>query len=179
MALVSFLLVPNMGHLFATSSFWDQFTGSLLRRSLDNILLWGRPKPGESLKNTTLTQFAPEVWTGLYPLLFMFDGNWRLDYDQSEQLNKARLGAVFRNALDPGQYPYPFWHDAKKWNDYQAANTLVLWIAPQSGRIVAGQFIRDSQDSPSLQSAPVAGLRSGALSGRTQFNFSLDFAFGR
>src|ERR1041385_4145030 len=38
------------------------FTGSLLRRSLDNILLWGRPKPGESLKNTTLTQFAPEAW---------------------------------------------------------------------------------------------------------------------
>src|SRR6187455_784532 len=35
------------------------FTGSLLRASLDEILLWGRPhsKPGESLKNTTLTQF--------------------------------------------------------------------------------------------------------------------------
>jgi len=132
------------------------FTGSLLRRSLDNILLWGRPKPGESLKNTTLTQFAPEVWTGLYAPMFMFDGTWRLDYDQSEQLYKARIGALFRNALDPGQYPYPFWHDAKKWNAYQAANTLVLWIEPQSGMIVVGQFIRDNQDSPSLESAPVA-----------------------
>ena len=106
-------------------------------------------KPGESLKNTTLTQFAPEVWTGLYAPMFMFDGTWRLDYDESEQLYRARLGALFRNALDPGQYPYPFWHDAKKWNDYQAANTLVLWIAPQSGTIVVGQFIKDSQDSPS------------------------------
>ena len=134
------------------------FTGSLLRRSLDNILVWGRPHPtpGESLKNTTLTQFAPEAWTGLYAPMFMFDGTWRLDYDESEQLYRARLGALFRNALDPGQYPYPFWHDAKKWNDYQAANTLVLWIAPQSGRIVVGQFIKDSQDSPSLKSAPVA-----------------------
>src|SRR5512139_3378176 len=49
--------------------------GSLLRRSLGNILLWGRPhpKPGESLKNTMLTQFAPEAWTGLYAPLFMFD----------------------------------------------------------------------------------------------------------
>ena len=128
------------------------FTGSLLRRSLDNILLWGRLEPGESLKNTTLTQFAPEAWTGLYAPMFMFDGTWRLDYDESEQLYRARLGVLFRNALDPGQYPYPFWHDAKKWNDYQAANIMVLWIAPQSGRIVVGQFIRNSQGSPGLRS---------------------------
>ena len=64
------------------------FTGSLLRRSVDTVLLWGRPhaKPGEKLKNTTLTQFAPEVWTGLYAPLFMFDGTWRLDYDEGEGL---------------------------------------------------------------------------------------------
>ena len=99
------------------------FTGSLLRRTLDAILLWGGPNPGENLKATTLTQVAPEVWSGLYAPLFMFDGTWRLDYDESEQLYRARLGALFRNALDPGQYPYPFWHDARKWNDYQAANT--------------------------------------------------------
>lgn len=132
------------------------FTDSLLRQSLDNILLWGRPKPGESLKNTNLTQFAPEVWTGLYAPMFMFDGTWSLDYSESEQLYRARFGALFRNALDPGQYPYPFWHDAKKWNDYQAANTLLFWIEPQSGRIAVGQFIRDNQDSPNLKSAPVA-----------------------
>jgi hypothetical protein len=134
------------------------FSGSLLRRSQDNILLWGRPhpKPGESLKNTTLTQFAPEAWTGLYAPLFMFDGTWRLDYDEGERLYRASLGALFRNALDPGQYPYPFWHDAKKWNDYQSANTLILWIAPQSGNIVVGQFTNNSQRDPSLKSAPVA-----------------------
>src|SRR5262245_58774193 len=101
------------------------FTGSLLRQSVDTILVWGRPhaRPGESLKDTTLTEFAPEVWTGLYAPLFMFDGTWRLDYQQGERLYRARLGVLFRNALDPGQYPYPFWHDARKWNDYQAANT--------------------------------------------------------
>jgi hypothetical protein len=131
------------------------FTGSLLRQNLDNILLWGRPKPGESLKNTTLTQFAPEVWTGLYAPMFMFDGTWRIDYNASEQLYRARLGALFRNALDPGQYPYPFWHDAKKWNDYQAANTLILWIAPQSGAIVVGQFVNDHRDVPGPKSASV------------------------
>jgi hypothetical protein len=130
--------------------------GSLLRRSLGHILLWGRPKPGESLKNTTLTQFAPEAWTGLYAPLFMFDGTWRLDYDEGEGLYRARLGALFRNALDPGQYPYPFWHDARKWNDYQSANTLILWIAPPSGTIVVGQFTNDGQRDPGLKSAPVA-----------------------
>ena len=132
------------------------FGGSLLRRSLNPILLWGRPKPGASLKDTTLTQFAPEAWIGLYAPMFMFDGTWRLDYDEGERLYRARLGALFRNALDPGQYPYPFWHDAKKWNDYQAANTLILWIAPQSGSIVVGQFTNDGQDAPGLKSAPVA-----------------------
>ena len=134
------------------------FRGSRLRASLADILLWGRPHPrqGERLKDTTLTQFAPEVWTGLYAPLFMFDGARRLDYDEGEGLYRARLGALFRNALDPGQYPYPFWHSAKKWNDYQNANTLVLWIEPQSLRIVAGQFTNDGHEHPGLTSRPVA-----------------------
>jgi len=134
------------------------FRGSLLRRNVSTILLWGRPhpKPGESLKNTTLTELAPEVWTGLYAPLFMFDGTWRLDYDEGERLYRLRLGALFRNAMEPGQYPYPFWHNAKKWNDYQKSNTLVLWIAPQSGTIVVGQFTNDGQERPGLRSEPVA-----------------------
>lgn len=133
------------------------FRGSLLRQSVNTILLWGRPHPtaGGSLKDTNLTQFGPEVWTGLYAPLFMFDGGWSLEYDESERLYRVRLGALFRNALDPGQYPYPFWHDARKWNDYQKANTVVLWIAPQSASIVVGQFANDGQGHPNLKSAPV------------------------
>src|SRR5881398_1321576 len=39
------------------------FHGSLLRRSVDTILLWGRshPAPSAGLKETTLTQFGAEV----------------------------------------------------------------------------------------------------------------------
>jgi hypothetical protein len=134
------------------------FRGSRLRASLGAILLWGRPNPvhGTSLKETNLTQFAPEAWTGLYAPLFMFDGTWRLDYDASEKLYRASLSALFRNALDPGQYPYPFWHSAKKWNEYQSANTLVLWIDPRSKSIVVGQFINDGQERAGLRSPPVA-----------------------
>jgi hypothetical protein len=134
------------------------FHGSRLRASLGAILLWGRPHPtpGTRLKDTNLTQFAPEVWTGLYAPLFMFDGTWRFDDEQSEGLYRARLGALFRNALDPGQYPYPFWHSAKKWNDYQSANTLVLWIEPRSKSIMVGQYINDRQKHPGLIRPPVA-----------------------
>ena len=85
----------------------------------------------------------------------MFDGTWRLDYDEGERLYRARLGALFRNALDPGQYPYPFWHDARKWNDYQSANTLILWIAPQSGNIVSASSPTIASRNPSLKSAAI------------------------
>jgi hypothetical protein len=134
------------------------FGASLLRRSVNTILLWGRPnpKPGETLKDTTLTQFAPEVWTGLYAPMFMFDGTWTIEYDEREQLYRARLGALFRNALAPGQYPYPFWHSAKKWNDYQNANVVVFWIKPESGTIMVGQFTNDRREDVRLRSPPVA-----------------------
>src|SRR5262245_1892407 len=133
------------------------FRGSLLRANLSTILLWGRPhpKPGESLKDTTLTQFAPEAWTGLYAPMFMFDGTWRVDYDDNERLYRAQLGVLFRNALEPGQYPYPFWHSRQKWNDYQDANTLVLWLKPDSGSIVVGQFTNDGREHPGPKTAPV------------------------
>jgi len=134
------------------------FGGSLLRRSLNTILLWGRPHPtpGETLEHTTLTQFAPEVWTGLYAPMFMFDGTWTMEYDEHERLYRARLGALFRNALAPGQYPYPFWHSAKKWNDYQNANAVVFWIKPESGTIMIGQFTNDGRENVRLKSPPVA-----------------------
>ena len=35
-------------------------------------------------------------------------------------------------------------------------NTLVLWIAPDSGRIVVGQFTNDGQEHPGLKSEPVS-----------------------
>ena len=118
------------------------FNDSYFKRSLARIVLWGRPSPvpGARLKETTLTQFGREVLSGLYLPLFMFNGRYRMEYDASEARYRARLEAVFRNNLVPGQYPYPFWHDAKKWNDYQRANGLTLWIDPYTSKIVVGQF---------------------------------------
>jgi hypothetical protein len=131
------------------------FRDSYVKRSLARIVLWGRPSPlpGARLKETTLTQFGAEVLSGLYLPLFMFNGRYRVDYDPTEARYRARLECVFRNNLMPGQYPYPFWHDAKKWNDYQRANGLTLWIDPYTSKIVVGQFSRQEGADPRLTTA--------------------------
>ena len=131
------------------------FNDSYFKRSLARIVLWGRssPVPGTRLKDTTLTQFGGEVLSGLYLPMFMFNGRYRIEYDPGESRYRARLEALFRNNLLPGQYPYPFWHDATKWNDYQRANGLTLWIEPYSTKIVVGQFSRQDDADPRLTTA--------------------------
>src|SRR5262245_12530974 len=128
------------------------FNNSYFKRSLARIVLWGRPSPvpGARLKDTTLTQFGGEVLSGLYLPLFMFNGRYRVEYDANEARYRARVEAVFRNNLLPGQYPYPFWHDAKKWSDYERANGLTLWIDPYTLKIVVGQFSRREGADPLL-----------------------------
>jgi hypothetical protein len=131
------------------------FNDSYLKRSLARIVLWGRPSPVRQarLRDTNLTQFNGEVLSGLYLPMFMFNGRYRIEYDATEARYRARLEAVFRNHLVPGQYPYPFWHDAKKWNDYQRANGLTLWIDPYTSKIVVGQFSRQDGADPRLNTA--------------------------
>jgi hypothetical protein len=88
------------------------FGDSALRRSLAPRLLWGRRNQdaGAALKDTNLTQFAPDVIAGLYLSLFMYSGEYSTEYVERERLYLVRLRAGFRNLLPPGQFPYPFWH---------------------------------------------------------------------
>jgi hypothetical protein len=129
------------------------FGASRLRQSLSAVLLWGRQArdPSTPLKDTSLTQFAPEVWAGLYAPVFMFDGNYQVSWVEREKLYLVRLGATFRNRLAPGQFPYPFWHDAAKWGAYENANALLLWVAPESAQVKVAQF--------SWQDGPLAGTQ--------------------
>ena len=131
------------------------FNDSYFKRSLARIVLWGRPSPVPQarLKDTTLTQFGGEVLSGLYLPLFMFNGRYRVEYNATEARYRARLEAAFRNNMMPGQYPYPFWHDANKWNDYQRANGLTLWIDPYTSKVVVGQFSRQEGADPRLNTA--------------------------
>jgi len=128
---------------------------SAFRKGLAPIVLWGRPSPdGRRLRDTNLTQFAPDVLAGLYMPMFMFTGEHDVSFDSTERLYRIRAPALFRNQMDLGQYPYPFWHDPKKWNDYQAANELTFWVDPNKRRIVTMQFSARGKSDPRLVSAP-------------------------
>lgn len=117
---------------------------SKLRQQLPDILLWGRHR-GTSIKDTHLTQFAPDVYAGLYAPLFMFKGTAEVSFDASEQLFKAVLPVQFRNRLAPGHFPYPFWHDTGKWSGYQSATALVMHIHPETDQI---RVIRYTHGTP-------------------------------
>jgi hypothetical protein len=133
------------------------FQDSLLKRSFMPYALWGRRARDAAtpLKETTLTQFAPDVLTGMYLPLFMFNGSYTVEYEARERMFLVRLETAFRNRLAPGQFPYPFWHDEAKWSTYQGANALLLWIDPRTARIKVAQFTDRGATPPIVASKPV------------------------
>lgn len=134
------------------------FNSSKLRAHLSGIVLWGRQdkRPNASLRQTNLTQFAPDVWTNMYAPLFMFNGKHTIEWVPEEKMFLVRLEAAFRNRLPPGQFPYPFWHEDAKWAMYENANSFMLWLHPQSASIRAAQFT-DRGKNEKLQ--PVASVK--------------------
>ncbi len=134
---------------------------SLLRRSLPAILLWGRAR-GLPLKETPLTQFAPDVYAGLYAPLFMFAGTAQVEFDERERLYRATLPVSFRNRLQPGQFPYPFWHDKTKWSSYQSANAIIFFIDPRTEKIKVAQF---QSGTPTEEVAAQAAAQAAAFNG--------------
>jgi hypothetical protein len=117
------------------------YQGSLFKRTLMDYVPWGRQKdPALSLKESNLTQFAPDVLTGMYVPLFMFNGQYSVVPVQREGLYQIRLQTAFRNRLQPGQFPYPFWHEADKWSMYERANEIILWWDATSERVRFAQF---------------------------------------
>jgi hypothetical protein len=122
---------------------------SELRRQMNGIVLWGRQAdPARTLKETHLTQFAPDVLTGMYLPLFMFNGDYTVQWHESERLYQIRLRAAFRNALAPGHFPYPFWHEAQKWDMYENANELIFWWDTRAARVKAAQFTVHGANPP-------------------------------
>jgi hypothetical protein len=134
------------------------FEDSLLKRSLSPYVLWGRIKDrdlGARLKETNLTQFAPDVLSGMYVPLFMFNGKHAVEYQAEEGLFRVRLDTAFRNRLAPGQFPYPFWHEESKWSTYQGANAILLWVDPKTMKVKVAQFTDRGPNAPIVASEPV------------------------
>jgi hypothetical protein len=130
---------------------------TLLRDKLNTIVLWGRQRDASAtLADTSLSQFAPDVLTGMYLPLFMFSGKHTVSYVEREGLFQIRLATAFRNRLAPGQFPYPFWHDAEKWSMYQGANEILLWWDPSKGRVKVAQFTIHGAEPPLAAVEPLA-----------------------
>jgi len=128
------------------------FEDSALRRGLSPVTLWGRVKNGDpkiAIKDTTLTQFGADVLTGMYVPLFMFNGKHTVSYEPREKMYLVAMEAGFRNRLQPGQFPYPFWHDNSKWSTYQGANLVKFWVDPAKVTIRVAQFT-DKGTAPSM-----------------------------
>ncbi len=134
------------------------FQDSSLKRSLMPYALWGRVHKNTAtrLKDTNLTQFAPDVLAGMYLPLFMFNGSYTVEYDALENLFLVRLETAFRNRLAPGQFPYPFWHNEAKWSAYQGANSILLWLDPKTIKVRVAQFTDRGASPPVVVSAPLA-----------------------
>lgn len=132
------------------------FGPSTMRSQLSANVLWGRQRVATArLADTSLTQFAPDVLTGMYLPLFMFNGEHKVEWVESEKLARIRLRTAFRNRLQPGQFPYPFWHEAEKWSMYQGANEVLLWWHPGRARVTAAQFTVHGEQAPLARSEPV------------------------
>ena len=119
------------------------FDDSFLRRGLSPVTLWGRMKNGDhkiAIKDSTLTQFGPDVLAGMYLPLFMFNGKYTVSYEPREKMYLVGMEVGFRNRLQPGQFPYPFWHEASKWSAYQGANLIKFWVDPNQVKIRVAQF---------------------------------------
>lgn len=126
--------------------------GSAFRSSLKSFILWGRPPGGDmnaTLKEFRATQFGNDVFTGVYAPMWMWDGNYEVEYIVRDKVYRIMASAAFRNELDYGQYPYPFWHEAKKWTDYEDANTVAIWVDPRTMKLSQFTFYKRA-DKPAL-----------------------------
>lgn len=140
------------------------FGPSALRSYLPSFLLWGRQNknPDATLRQTNLTQFAPDVWTSMYAPLFMFNGRYAVAWVPEEKMFLIRLETAFRNRLAPGQFPYPFWHDENKWTMYENANAFMLWMKPETSKISAAQF---TDRAPNAMLQPVQPVKHAKYEG--------------
>lgn len=80
-----------------------------------------------------LSEFNPVVWAKLYLSTFMFTGTYEIT--EQGDFTVLALDCQFRRGLDPGEYPYPFWHSPNKWTAYVHAEQVLMIF--ETGRLVA------------------------------------------
>lgn len=118
----------------------------VFRSALQERVLWGgcEPVKGFDPRLYSLTEFEPLVWLKLYASTIMFTGEHTVRTEGAYSI--LELKARFRSELDPGDYPYPFWHSPAKWQAYRDLASLAIVF--EDDRIVAVYRIAQPGPSP-------------------------------
>ncbi|QLE41598.1 hypothetical protein FD723_15005 [Nostoc sp. C052] len=122
-------VVSDAKNLAAFNSCADKLAKlTILRETMNVPFLWGaQNKVGNyNLKDNQKTEFDPLVWRRTYLSTFMFKGEPKVE--QVNNLIVIHLFTQFRNQLDIGDFPYPFWHSSKKWDSYQQTTELLFFL---------------------------------------------------
>ena len=130
-----------------------------------NGLLFGGDQPNLRLSKKQLTHFKPSIFQLMYLSLFTFTGHWSVDTDPKEHVGVIHLEAYFRNAMPPGEFPYPFWHSADKWNAYETANELKFYLN-HDGQVFV---VTRSQGGSEAGRGPYAHVTPPAFDGHWQW----------
>jgi hypothetical protein len=102
-----------------------------------DAIAWGGDQPDKPIRKKGLTHFNGRVFQTLYLPLFTFTGNRTVTADPVDHVPVLQMEAYFRNALPSGEYPYPFWHSAAKWADYEAVSAIRFYLNPNGKIFVA------------------------------------------
>lgn len=100
-------------------------------------MMWGGDQANLPMKKRHLTHLNPTVFQSMYLPLITFTGKWSVVHDDRANLDVIKLEAFFRNELPAGEYPYPFWHSAAKWNAYETMNQVNFYLNDK-GEIFVG-----------------------------------------
>lgn len=110
-----------------------------LREIIADPILWGGQPADIAVADVPekahLTHLNPRVWRRMYLSTFMFDGA-PTKVEKHGKYSVLRMPVHFRNLLDSGEYPYPFWHSEKKWKSYETVIEILLFF--ENGKLVAG-----------------------------------------
>jgi len=104
----------------------------VLRDNMVEPFMWGGAKDGRGYAlDKFINRFNALVWRKMYLSLYMFS-DYSVEIVDGQTI--LHMTAQFRNQLDMGSYPYPFWHSASKWEGYQLSPGVDFII--QGGKIV-------------------------------------------
>jgi hypothetical protein len=102
-----------------------------LREHMAEPFLWGgQATPTAPFEEGAKTSFNPLAWRKMYLSLEMFSGEPRVEtrVEAGRTRIYLHLASRFRGALEPGEYPYPFWHSKPKWDSYQQSTEVIFLV---------------------------------------------------